>query len=154
MTNENAIEVVNPATEITPLNITQQNAGAMVTSFKADPNDRATSIKIFNAMNNPAERVADHINETIEIQDYLIEMSEIEETDKYGNPTGAYATVPRVVLVSPDGTAYQAVSVGMANMVRNICAVCGNAPWMPAVQLKIKQVATKNGSMLTADMVG
>ena len=150
----NEIVATSAVQAITAANITQQSAGAMVTSFKADPNDRATSAKIFNAMNNPSEKISAHINETIEVQDYLVEIAEIEETDQYGMATGGIATVPRVVLVSPDGTAYQAVSVGMANAVRNIVAVCGDAPWIPAVQLKIKQVPTKNGSMLTVEMVG
>lgn len=130
-------------------NITTLQAGMMVTSFKADPNDRATSAKIFNAMNNPSHRVADCINQVIPVQDYLIEMTEIANEE-----TGAVDTVPRVVLVDDEGEAYQAVSYGMANVVRNVCAVCGDAPWSPAVKLKIKQVPTKRGTMLTADMVG
>lgn len=141
-------------TAITVANVTNANVGTMVTSFKADPADRATSVKIFNALNNPSERIANHINETIEVENYLIEMAEIEDTDAYGNGLGTFSNVPRVVVVAPDGTAYQAVSFGIANAVRNIVAVCGDAPWKPAVKLKIKQVATKRGSMLTVDMVG
>lgn len=135
-------------------NVTNAGAGAMITSLRANPNDRAASVRVFNAMNNPNERIANHINETIEVQDYLIEMAEIEDTDSYGNGLGSYSVVPRVVLVSSDGTSYQAVSYGIANAVRNVVMVCGDAPWKPAVQLKIKQVPTKRGSMLTVDMVG
>lgn len=135
-------------------NITNASVGAMITSLRANPNDRAASVRVFNAMNNPSDRVANHINETIEVQDYLIEMTEIEDTDAYGNGLGSYSTVPRVVLVAADGTSYQAVSYGIANAVRNVVVVCGDAPWQPPVQLKIKQVSTKRGSMLTVDMVG
>lgn len=135
-------------------NITNASVGAMVTSLCANPNDRKASVRVFNAMNNPTDRVANHINETIEVQDYLIEMMEIEDTDAYGNALGSYSVVPRVVLVAPDGTSYQAVSYGIANAVRNVVVVCGDAPWQPPVQLKIKQVPTKRGSMLTVDMVG
>lgn len=135
-------------------NITSASAGAMITSLRANPDDRAASVRVFNAMNNPTDRVANHINETIEVQDYLIEMTEIEDTDTYGNGLGSYSVVPRVVLVAPDGTSYQAVSYGIANAVRNIVVMCGDAPWQPPVQLKIKQVPTKRGSMLTVDMVG
>lgn len=130
-------------------NVTQMNAGMMVTSFKADPKDRKTSAKIFNAMNNPQNKVADCINQTIAVTDYLIEMTEIENQE-----TGEVDTVPRVVLVDDKGEAYQAVSFGMYNVVRNTVAVCGDAPWVPPVKLKIKQVPVKRGSMLTADMVG
>lgn len=139
---------------ITIQNITNASVGAMITSLRANPDDRAASVRVFNAMNNPTDRVANHINEVIEVQDYLIEMSEIEDTDAYGNGLGSYSIVPRVVLVTPDGTSYQAVSYGIANAVRNVVVVCGDAPWQPPVQLKIKQIPTKRGSMLTVDMVG
>lgn len=135
-------------------NVTNAGIGAMVTSLRANPNDRAASVRVFNAMNNPTDRVASHINETIEIQDYLVEMVEIEDTDSYGNGLGTFSVVPRVVLVAPDGTSYQATSYGIANAVRNVAMVCGDAPWNPSVQLKVKQVPTKRGSMLTVDMVG
>lgn len=135
-------------------NITNAGIGAMVTSLHANPHDRAASVRVFNAMNNPNDRVSNHINETISVQDYLIEMTEIEDTDSYGNGLGSYSVVPRVVLVAPDGTSYQATSYGIANAVRNVVMVCGDAPWVPPVQLKVKQVPTKRGSMLTVDMVG
>lgn len=139
---------------ITIQNITNASVGAIITSLHANPDDRAASVRIFNAMNNPTDRVANHINETIDVQDYLIEMTEIEDTDAYGNGLGSYSIVPRVVLVTADGTSYQAVSYGIANAVRNVVMVCGDAPWQPPVQLKIKQVPTKRGSMLTVDMLG
>lgn len=135
-------------------NVTNAGIGAVVTSLRANHNDRAASVRVFNAMNNPTDRVASHINETIEIQDYLVEMVEIEDTDSYGNGLGTFSVVPRVVLVAPDGTSYQATSYGIANAVRNVAMVCGDAPWNPPVQLKVKQVPTKRGSMLTVDMVG
>ena len=142
------------ANAITIQNVTSAAPGTMITSLRAVPGDREASVRIFNAMNNPGERVANHINEVIEVQDYLIEMAQIEDTDAYGNGLGTYSNVPRVVLVSPDGTSYQAVSYGVANAVRNATLACGDAPWNPPIQLKIKQVPTKRGSMLTVDMVG
>ena len=155
---ENTELAVNTRTgEITPItiqNIIGQQAGAMITSLEAKPGDRAAAVKMFNAMNNPSEKVSSHINEVIEVSDFLIEMANIEQQDAYGNPTGEIDTVPRVVLISPDGTAYQAVSKGMANVVRNCTQSAGPAPWNPPVQLKIKQVPVGRGSMLTADMVG
>ena len=139
---------------INAFNITQQGVGQMITSFVADEADRATSVQLFNAMNNPQEKISDHINEEIEVENYLVEMTEIEDEGHEGNKLGTFSTVPRVVFVTPEGIAYQAVSFGMARVVRNIIAVCGNAPWKPAIKLKIKQQPTKKGSMLTADMLG
>ena len=154
MAENTEIQATEQTNAITVQNITNAASGAMITSLRANPDDRAASVRVFNAMNNPNERVSNHINETIEVQDYLIEMTQIEDTDSYGNGLGSYSVVPRVVLVAPDGTSYQAVSYGIANAVRNVVIVCGDAPWNPAVQLKIKQVPTKRGSMLTVDMVG
>jgi hypothetical protein len=154
MAENTEIQATEQTNAITVQNITNAAPGAMITSLRANPDDRAASVRVFNAMNNPTDRVANHINETIEVQDYLIEMTQIEDTDSYGNGLGSYSVVPRVVLVAPDGTSYQAVSYGIANAVRNVVIVCGDAPWNPAVQLKIKQVPTKRGSMLTVDMVG
>ena len=154
MAENTEIQATEQLNDITIQNITNAASGAMITSLRANPNDRAASVRVFNAMNNPTDRVANHINETIEVQDYLIEMTQIEDTDSYGNGLGSYSVVPRVVLVAPDGTSYQAVSYGIANAIRNVVIVCGDAPWSPAVQLKIKQVPTKRGSMLTVDMVG
>ena len=135
-------------------NIINSGVGAMVTSLRTNSDDRAANVRVFNAMNNPTDRVGNHINEVIEVQDYLIEMAEIEDTDSYGNGLGTFSVVPRVVLVSPDGKSYQAISYGITNAVRKAVMVCGDAPWVPPVQLKIKQVPTKHGSMLTVDMVG
>lgn len=128
-------------------NITNMAPGTMVTSFKPNPEDRETSAKIFNALNNPSNRVSDCINQVIEVTDFLIEMTEIANQD-----TGEISVVPRVVLVDSEGETYQAVSFGMANVIRNVTATCGKAPWNPPVKLLIKQRSTKNGSMLTADM--
>ena len=140
--------------EVTINNIVNAPAGQMITSIKGDPTDRVTAVKIFNAMNNPAERVSAHINEEIEVQDYLVEMAQMQDEDEFGNALETYSVVPRVVLLSPDGTAYQATSFGMARVLRNVIATCGDAPWEPPVRLKIKQQPTKKGSMLTADMIG
>ena len=144
----------NETTAITINNVTSAQAGSMITSFKAEPGDRAQAVRIYNALNNPSDRVANHINEVLSIRDYLIEITTIEDVDSMGNGLGTYTKVPRVVLVTEDGTSYQAVSFGMYTAIRNVVAVCGDAPWEPAVQLKVKQVPTKRGSMLTCEMVG
>lgn len=120
--------------------------GATFCSVKAD-GDRATAAKVFNAMNNPEFRVADFINKEIPVQDVLIEMVEFPDDE-----TGEVDRVPRVVLMTPDGKAYQATSLGMFNVVKNAFHIFGEAPWEPALTFVIKQRPVKNGSMLTADI--
>ena len=140
---------MNENTELATIQtINAAPAGTMICSIKPNPDDRETSAKIFNAMNNPDHRVADYINKNINVVDYLIEIADIETEE-----TGLVSSVPRVVLIDDKGESYQSVSVGMANVVRNLVVACGDAPWNPPVKICIKQQATKNGSMLTAAMV-
>lgn len=122
--------------------------GSIVCSIKPDKDDRETSAKIYNAMNNPTYRVADFINKEINIVDYLVEITEIVNEE-----VGSVSTVPRVVLIDENGDSYQAVSVGIANALRNLVIACGDAPFTPPVKVMVKQQATRNGSMLTFAMV-
>ena len=123
-------------------------AGTMICSIVND-GDRAKAAKIYNAMNNPEHRVSDFINKTIAVQDVLIEIREILNEE-----TGEVAKVPRVVLIDPEGTGYQATSIGIYNVVRNAFTAFGPAPWDPPLKMTIKQRPVARGSMLTADVVG
>lgn len=137
---------------ITKANVGQliaEGVGASYCSIEADRNDRAKAAKVYNALNNPEFRVSDFINKDIAVSDVLIEVSEIMNED-----TGAIDTVPRVVLIDDAGKAYQSVSVGMFNCVKNAIKVFGEPTWEPALVFTIKQKPTKNGSMLTADIKG
>lgn len=110
--------------------------------------DRDKAKLVYNAMNNPEFRVADFINQEINVTDVLIETTEIGNEE-----TGEISVVPRVVLIDDEGKAYQSVSVGMFNAVKNLIFIYGEPTWDPALTIKIKQRAVKNGSMLTADIV-
>ena len=137
---------------ITKANVGQliaEGVGASYCSIAADRNDRAKAAKVYNALNNPEFRVSDFINKDIAVSDVLIEVSEIMNED-----TGAIDTVPRVVLIDDAGKAYQSVSVGMFNCVKNAIKVFGEPTWEPALVFTIRQKPTKNGSMLTADIKG
>lgn len=123
--------------------------GTTYCTIKADPADRAKAAKVYNALNNPEYRVADFINKEIAVADVLIEIAEVMSEE-----TGEISQVPRVVLIDDDGKAYQSVSIGMFNAVKNAIKVFGEPTWDPALTFKIKQRAVKNGSMLTADIVG
>lgn len=123
-------------------------SGTMICSIVND-GDRDAQSRIFNAMNDPDHRIADFINKEISVQDVLIEIRDI-----LNDETGEIVKVPRVVLISPDGTSYQATSVGIFGSVKNAFHAFGNAPWNPALTFTIKQKPVKNGSMLTASVRG
>lgn len=108
--------------------------------------DRETKAKVYNAMNNPEHKVGDYINKVINVKDVLVEM--IEVADDEGNLESA----PRVVLIDDKGKAYQAVSTGIFNAVKNAIAIFGSPTWDEPLPCLIKQVTVKNGSMLTFDI--
>ena len=127
---------------------TQDNIGKMVCSIKPTGN-RKEDAKIFAALNNPEFRLANFINKTLKIQNVLVEIREI-----LNDETGEIETAPRVVLISEDGKAYQAVSKGIFNAVKNAYEVFGQAPWDPPLEIEVKQIAVGKGSMLTFDVLG
>lgn len=137
-------------TELATVNINTmlaQDAGTMLCTIAADPSDRETMAQIFKALNDPTHRVADYINKEIPVENILIEAADILDDE-----TGEISRVPRVVLITPEGESYQAVSMGMFNAVKNAFRCYGQAPWKPALTFAIKQKPVKNGSMLTADV--
>ena len=127
---------------------TQDNIGKMVCSIKPTGN-RKEDAKIFAALNNPEFRLANFINKTLKIQNVLVEIREIMNDE-----TGEIETAPRVVLISEDGKAYQAVSKGIFTAVKNAYEVFGQAPWDPPLEIEVKQIAVGKGSMLTFDVLG
>lgn len=142
---DNAIISANNAIAIPTQN---SEAGASYCSI-VPTGDRTNDAKIFAALNNPEYRIADYINKKIAVENFLIEIQEI-----LNDETGEIERAPRVVLIDEKGKAYQSVSVGMLNAVKNAVQVFGMAPWEPALQVEIKQRPTKSGSMLTFDVVG
>lgn len=127
---------------------TNEHVGKMVCSIQPTGN-RKEDAKIFAALNNPEFRLANFINKSIKISNVLVEIREI-----LNNDTGEIETAPRVVLISDDGRAYQAVSKGIFNAVKNAFEVFGAAPWEPPLEIEIKQIAVGKGSMLTFDVLG
>lgn len=127
---------------------TNENVGKMVCSIQPTGN-RKEDAKIFAALNNPEFRIANFINKTIKVSNVLVEIREILNEE-----TGEIETAPRVVLISEDGKAYQAVSKGIFNAVKNAFEVFGAAPWEPPLEIEVKQIAVGKGSMLTFDVIG
>lgn len=125
-----------------------ENVGTMVCSIRPTGN-RKEDAKIFAALNNPEYRIANFINKTLKVQNVLVEIREIMNED-----TGEIETAPRVVLIAENGKAYQAVSKGIFNAIKNAYEIFGAAPWEPPLEIEIKQIAVGKGSMLTFDVIG
>lgn len=127
---------------------TPDNIGMSFCSIKPTGN-RKEDAQIFAALNNPEFRLANFINKRLKIVNILVEIREI-----LNDESGEIETAPRVVLIGEDGKAYQAVSKGIFNAVKNAYTVFGNAPWEPALEIEVKQIPVGKGSMLTFDVIG
>ena len=135
----------NALAQVTP---SVENLGNSICSIQKT-GDRKEDAKIFSALNNPQFRIADFINKRLKVQNVLVEVRELINEE-----TGAVETAPRVVLIAEDGRAYQSVSKGIFNAVKNAYAVFGSAPWTPPLEIEVKQVNVGKGSMLTFDVIG
>lgn len=134
--------------ELSISTILNQGAGATLCSIdhaSADPQVRKI---IYNALNNPTHKIADFINKTINVENVLI-----ENVDLVSQETGQITSVPRVVLISPDGESYVATSKGVFTSIRNAYAAFGPAPWAGGLDFEVRQIATSAGSMLSLVMV-
>lgn len=118
-------------------------------SLTAETAEEKTTL--YNAMNNPQNRVKDCINEVIEVKDVFVEV--VHCTNK---ETGEVEAAPRVVFIDSNGIGFQCVSTGIFGALKKLFAVFGEPrTWSAPVKIKIKQInRSADKSILTFDVVG
>lgn len=114
-------------------------------SMKA--NDNKSKAMLFKAMNNPEKRIGDCINTLIKVKDVYCETVQV-----VSNETGETEWVPRVVLIDENGTAYQAVSMGVYSALAKVIRVFGMPTWNEPIPIKIKQISRGERKLLTFDV--
>lgn len=114
-------------------------------SMKA--NDNKSKAMLFKAMNNPEKRIGDCINTLIKVKDVYCETVQV-----VSNETGETEWVPRVVLIDENGTAYQAVSMGVYSALAKVIRVFGMPTWNVPIPIKIKQISRGERKLLTFDV--
>ena len=103
--------------------------------------DRKSKVKVYNAISAPDKKIAECIGEVIEIKDFVVH--EVQVLDEN---TGELNNLLRTVIISSDGTSYEAVSIGIANSLQRLIAFLGKpSEWDEPVKVKIKQKKTRNG---------
>lgn len=113
------------------------------------PESKEDQILLFNAMNNPDERLSDHINETIEIKHIFCEIVNCTNEE-----TGDITQAPRIVLIATNGKSYQCVSQGIFSACKKIFQVMGEPnSWTSPIKVKVQQVTRGVNKMLSLKMV-
>lgn len=103
--------------------------------------DNKARVTLYNACNQP-EKLAEHINETIDVLHIYIELISI--TNKV---TEKIDKAPRIVLIDVNGKGYQAVSVGIYNAVCQMLHIFGEpGTWTGPHKVKVKHIPLQGGN--------
>lgn len=103
---------------------------------------------LYNAMNAPDVKIADHIGQEIVVTDVIIEPVQIVD-DK----TGEVRTSPRVILIDEEGHTYSAVSYGLYNAVKRMVQIFDYPSWKPGIPVRVKQLTRGSYRIFTLDIV-
>lgn len=151
MTNE--MMIVNDVATVDLVEELKNPNGKFYCSIQ-DDGTRASRVAIYNAVNSVQERVADHINEVLEIVNVVAFPVKLVD-EKTGEMNDCLSTV----LIGKNGKTYGATSQGIANSLSRIFSIVGmpdNGAWeTEPVKMKIKQINTRNGDnkILTIELV-
>ena len=121
-------------------------AKTQFTSMVATTNEEKA--KLYNAMNNPDERISDNINKQIKAKDLYVEVVNCTNTE-----TGEVTACPRIVIIDDKGKSYQAVSIGIYSALKKIIQVYGAPTWETPINLEVKQITKGDRKMLTLNVV-
>ena len=144
LVNENAIVPANPGNEI--VSNFSNSTGAMFCSFQPETDDDRALL--YNAMNTPDVKIADHIGQIINVRDVIVEPVEIVD-DK----SGEIRTAPRVILIDTENHTYSAASYGIYNALRRLSAIFGMPTWPNGIPVRVKQIARGSNRIFTLDVV-
>lgn len=104
--------------------------------------------KLFNAMNNPDERLSEMINRRIAAKDLYVEIVNCTNEE-----TGEVTACPRIVIIDDKGKSYQCVSIGIYSALKKIIQVFGAPTWEKPVNIEVKQITKGARKMLTLNVV-
>ena len=107
----------------------------------------AEKAKVYNAMNNPDERIADNINKVIMAKDLYIEVVDCTNTE-----SGEVTSCPRIVIIDDKGKSFQAVSLGIYSALRKVIQIFGAPTWEKSIPLEVKQITKGERKMLTLNV--
>lgn len=150
MNQENAMAIANQNRNIFEVDgydlvVDLTSAQTQFCSMKAETDEEKAAL--FNAMNNPSDRLADAINMTIQAKDLYIEI-----VNCTNEKTGEVTACPRIVIIDEAGKSYQAVSVGIFSALKKIIQVFGAPTWAKPIPMTVKQITKGERKMLTLNV--
>ena len=133
--------------------VSDKDTAAIVASFKTPGetvfssitgDDFASKVAVISAMSN-AEKLADHLGETINLRDFVIQQISLVDEN-----TGEVVRTIRTVLIDDNGSAYAAVSDGIVSVLQNITGVLGMPTVWPApLPVQAVEERTRKGFRVT-----
>lgn len=112
--------------------------------------DRNAAVAFYNATSNPLNKLKEHVNEVLSLVHVSVECVEVSKEDAPGGKVIA----PRIVLITEDGQSYACVSVGVYQSLKRMFTLLGTPDtWAEPVKIKPVLISTKNGQVLSLNLV-
>nr|DAF70405.1 MAG TPA: Single stranded DNA binding protein [Caudoviricetes sp.] len=105
---------------------------------------------LFNIISSPTDRIANMINEIIELKDLYVETVELTNEE-----TGEIIFAPRTILIDKNGKSFECVSIGIFSALKKLFQIFGEpCIWEKPIKIKIKQIQKGTKSILTFSILG
>lgn len=117
-------------------------AAGMYCSIQAET--QADRLEIYEAVSNSMP-LDDLVGKTIDVENVIVQPVEMLD-----NATGETVVRNRIVLITPDETAYGCISTGVETSMKNLFAIVGCPPWNPAICFDVVKKQGRNGYKFTA----
>lgn len=126
---------------LTAADLANPSPSSMYCSIRTDGSMKSKAA-IFNAVNSPDRKLSEHIGEVLRLRDVVA-----HEVQLLDENTGEVIHALRTVLVTDDGTTYEAVSNGVSNALERIFQIFGQPDqWAEPIPVKPIQKQTRNGN--------
>lgn len=116
-------------------------------SMKAETAEEKKAL--FNVQNSTAEKIADHVNETMNLRHVYV-----ETVSCMNEETGEVTICPRIVLIDDKGNGFGCVSRGIYSALRKLFGIFGTPDaWEKPIKIKFKSINKDKFRVLSFDIV-
>lgn len=127
------------AGEIVSIN---QGSAAFYSSIKGD--DMDSKLAVASALSN-AESLSDNLNKHLAVKDLIVQHVEL-----VNEQTGKLESAPRITIITADGAAYSATSIGVFSAVKQLLGVVGEPEtWTKPIDMFAVSEKGNNGYKYT-----